>query len=481
MDKLTFDPDKYEVKTISFGGITVTYRAFEGISYCSAPKDPVQKLNIFVPEKYYSGETINGYDMNTVPILVPNAVNGYMEGPAQVPGERRFMGRASGRPNILLEALDHGYVVVSPGIRGRNSSGGDSAVGKAPALIVDMKAVIRYLRHNRDLIPGDTEKIFTNGTSAGGALSALAGATGNSPDYEPFLEEIGAAKERDDIFGASCFCPIINLENADKAYEWIFQGEYDYLAMRRVTDENGTRREAFAGHMTGQQIEASKELAAMFPGYVNSLELKDENGRDLTLDADGEGSFADYVGGKVFDSAVAELKYHKSAEKLSRLMAEGSRVEECDFLDIRDGKLFCLDWDGYVKAVQRLKTAPAFDSLDLSTAENEEFGNAAAPKRHFTEYSFRNSNVCGTMAEEQTIKMINPMKYVGEADTAPHWRIRYGTHDRGSSIAIPSIFAAMLLSKGYDTDFELQWGLPHCGDYDLENLFAWIDGLCGEK
>ena len=93
-------------------------------------------------------------------------------------------------------------------------------MGRAPALIVDMKAVIRYLRHNRDVIPGDVEKIITSGTSAGGALSALTGATGNCEDYEPFFKAICAADERDDIFAANCYCPIHNLDNADTAYEW---------------------------------------------------------------------------------------------------------------------------------------------------------------------------------------------------------------------------------------------------------------------
>ena len=99
--------------------------------------------------------------------------------------------------------------------------------GRAPALIVDMKAAIRYLRWNKDLVPGDVEKIITNGTSAGGALSALAGATGNAKEYEPYLKAIGAAKARDDIFAASCYCPIHNLENADAAYEWLFEKRDD--------------------------------------------------------------------------------------------------------------------------------------------------------------------------------------------------------------------------------------------------------------
>lgn len=44
-----------------------------------------------------------------------------------------------------------------------------------------------------------TSTIITNGTSAGGALSALAGATGNAKEYEPYLKAIGAAEEKDDI------------------------------------------------------------------------------------------------------------------------------------------------------------------------------------------------------------------------------------------------------------------------------------------
>ncbi len=92
-------------------------------------------------------------------------------------------------------------------------------VGKATDFVVDMKAAIQYLRLNKNLIPGDVEKIITNGTSYGGALSALTGASGNVKDYEYTLHEIGAADENDNIFAASCYCPIHNLENSDSAYE----------------------------------------------------------------------------------------------------------------------------------------------------------------------------------------------------------------------------------------------------------------------
>lgn len=73
-----------------------------------------------------------------------------------------------------------------------------------------------------------SEKIVSSGTSAGGALSTLLGAIGNHPDYELYLQAIGAANERDDIYATNAYCPITNLDNADLAYEWLFYGLNDY-------------------------------------------------------------------------------------------------------------------------------------------------------------------------------------------------------------------------------------------------------------
>ena len=64
---------------------------------------------------------------------------------------------------------------------------------------------------------------------------------------------------------------------------------------------------------------------------------------------------------------------------------------------------------------------------------------------------------------------------VNMTDTTKNWRIRHGAFDRDTSIAIPVILATMLKNKGYEVDFSLPWGLQHSGDYDLEELFAWID------
>ena len=58
-------------------------------------------------------------------------------------------------------------------------------LGCAPAALCDLKAAIRFLRHNAETIPGDVNKIISNGTSAGGAMSSLHGSPGDRPDYEP--------------------------------------------------------------------------------------------------------------------------------------------------------------------------------------------------------------------------------------------------------------------------------------------------------
>ena len=43
---------------------------------------------------------------------------------------------------------------------------------------------------------------------------------------------------------------------------------------------------------------------------------------------------------------------------------------------------------------------------------------------------------------------------------------------------VPAILALKLKEQGKDVDFAAAWGKGHAGDYDLEELFAWIDSIC---
>lgn len=207
---LTFHPENGVKESLALKDQQVPYYAYRNIVYVAHPQNvEYESLNLFVPAAYLEGKSVNGYTAKTAPIFLPNNVGGYMPGKAGDPSDRSH----SDGPNTILVVLSKGYVVASPAIRGRTTTDADGKyVGKAPALIVDYKAAVRYLRHNASRLPaGDTEKIISNGTSAGGALSALLGATGNSPDYEPYLKKLGAAEERDDIYASMDYCPITDL------------------------------------------------------------------------------------------------------------------------------------------------------------------------------------------------------------------------------------------------------------------------------
>ena len=458
---MVFDKNAYTIEEITLFGQTIRFRAWRNIPYVDRPTVPeYQQLNLFAPEAYFAGESINGYTLATAPVFVPNTVGGYMPGGLDEPGEDH---RHPDQANTIFQALRRGYVVSAPAIRGRSQTD-----GQAPACIVDYKAAVRWLHHFSNDLPGDTGKIIANGTSAGGAISALMGATGNHPDYEPYLQEIGAADASDAVFAASCYCPITNLDHADMAYEWEFDGIYDYHRKHMRRDE-GRRPsfEAIDGELSALQRKTSQELAAVFPAYINSLDLKDETGAPLTMDVRGGGSFKAYIEKIVLASA-------------RRAMEQGVDVSGKAWLTMEDGKPAAMDFSAYTQDITRMKTAPAFDDLTMTSPENNLFGTPEEPHRHFTEYSAAHSLKDGSVAPAQVIKMLNPMYYLADsaAAKAPHWRIRHGECDRDTSLAISAILSLKLREYGFPVDYHSPWDTPHAGDYDLEELFAWIDGIC---
>ena len=183
-------------------------------------------------------------------------------------------------PNVWLgeprcyarQYLEHGLIYVSAGCRGSNSrSAGGDPVGKAPATLVDLKTAIRFLRHHRAELPGDWDRIISCGWSAGGAMSCLLAVTGDNARFLPYLAENGAFPEESDaVFAAQIYCPIIDLEHADLAYEWMFREDRDGF--------------------TPFQTALSDALSRHYTAYFNALALRDpENGDLLTLMPDGRG------------------------------------------------------------------------------------------------------------------------------------------------------------------------------------------------
>ena len=465
---LSFDNNKYTEESIKDGVSTVKYRAFWDIDYVSKPVHSIQKMNVFVPLGYYKNEIINDYGLNTAPIFMPNTVGGYFPGPRTFPGNKKILYNSS----TMVKALSRGYVVVSAGLRGRtltNEKG--EFIGKAPAFIIDMKAAIRYIKLNKNNFPGDVNKIITNGTSAGGAISALIGASGNNVFFEKELDEIGAADSSDNIFAVSAYCPIHNLENADAAYEWQFNGINDWHT-QKIDIKNG---KAEFSPLNGQLNELEKQLSSklknQFIEYLNSLRLRNPDGDYLTLNKIGEGNFLDLTKKFLIKSAQTEIE-------------KGNELNNPNFLDIRNSKVVALKWKAYLRYITRMKKAPAFDDLGLNNPENDLFGDLKIKAKHFTEIGQKYSEKTAKKADPELVAAINPLNYLNNQSNsliAKHWRIRHGAADRDTSFAVPIILATTLQNMNLDIDFFMPWAKPHSGDYDLIDLFDWIDSLVKEK
>lgn len=272
----------------------------EDILYTSKATTPkFQRLSIFVPKAYLNPDgsvaedgKMGRFSAKTAPVVFENNSAGYMQMPhTWLGGPRDEAGKY----------LARGMVYVTCGCRGRESRDGAGRLcGKSPWSLVDLKTGIRFLRHNASALPGNFAQIISVGWSAGGAMSSLLGITGDDPHYDVFLEQNGAFMEESDaVYAAQVYCPIVDLDHADLAYEWQFRND----------PENEASPAGPAGTMTPFQEALSGKLSEAYVRYFNSLELKDpKTGEVLSLNEDGRsGSGYDYLLKKLEESAANYL------------------------------------------------------------------------------------------------------------------------------------------------------------------------------
>ncbi len=462
-------------------------------------------MDILIPIEI-SGRSI---DVSSAPILMIINVGGYMSvknvygGDNGVPLSNIDVGMyidpSTGFARKLIGGgvvkaalgLVYGYVVVIPGVRGIDCMfPGGIFYGRAPAPIVDLKAVVRYIRYNADVFPGNENWIIATGCSAGGALAALLAASADNPFYEPYLEAIGAAKASDRIFAAAPFCPMLadHFEYIDSIYEWQF-GEKQLP--------------------TGQLVDpkCSKPLASRFEEYLSIVELRDKEGRLITLD--------------IYPRYVTENYLIPAATKYIKRLPESLREE---YLKQNKWIRWCNDtayftWEDYNKYhVDRLWVCPAFDgpfdpnilqTLKITTEDelqklilnwsflnlgitptNMLFGTETDFARHFTDFGLRYStrNPSIKIVEvypdiPEKIKMMDPMHFIlgNWPNIANYWRIRTGSKDIFASIFMWTNLAIALENLGKSVDFEVYWEGGHGVDYDPWNLMEWINRITGYK
>ena len=474
---LAFDAKNYESMSTTVDNKEIKYRAFEYIPYVANPIDIDQQyMNIYVPEEYFNNGTVNGYNTQTAPIFMPNAVGGYMPSQAMTPKVK------DGKPNSVLYALSRGYVVASPATRGRTNKASDgNFIGKAPAVIVDLQAATAYLHANDSTMPGNANRIITNGTSAGGAVSLLQGAAGNNSDFQPYLQALGAATAATNVYAVSAYAPITNLDAADMAYEWSYKG---ITSFNKVTMGQGELPQANVGgntappqrtmqrvNLNADDVAYSNLLSEHFPEYVNNLQLHDSMGRVLKLDKNGNGTFKNYVKAFIIDAA-------------NKAQAKGTDLSKHTYFvrDNKTGAIKDINWEAYNQFVSRSKAPGAFDSRSNDSGENSLFGTSATDNNHFTITAALHDTTPNQdvyVENAKIVTMMNPMNYLGSpaATNARYYRIRYGTADSNTSVAIPLIVGARAQNLGYNVDMATPFGVDHSGDYDLDELFNWMDNI----
>lgn len=434
---------------------SITYKLYSNIVYVA---DPVlyqyESMNVFVPT------SIDGTSVSTTsaPIVLDIGVGGYMS--SSVWGSTTLSTNGQ-------YALAAGYVVVAVGCRGRdNTDSSGSYVGKAPAAIVDLKAAVRFIRYNSGSFPGNVDRIVSTGGSAGGALSMLLGASGNSSLYDSYLTALGAASADDNIYAAAGYSPITDLDHADMAYEWEF-GSVAYSSATVDQTVSGT-------------------LQTLFKTYENGLGM---TGRD---------SFGTITADNIKNYVLTEFLV-PSANKYIAALSSSSRTT---YLSTNSW----ITWDSststasfsysdYASYVGRSKALPAFDSFfDLSsstftgenlstTAETVLFGDSTTNARHFTDFSLQyttgSSSAAVSSSLQTIVNMMNPMYFIsaGNSGAATYWFIRAGGKESDSSRMVFINLPTLLETKGKTVNAWLYWEGGHNVNEDPDAFISWIEGI----
>ena len=272
-----------------------------GLRYVATPQaSDYETLGIYVPGAYFTGKD-NGNGTYTVTVNASGAVGSFTAATAPTVFPVNTPGYSAQKPpteysyDTIKAYMEAGFIYVHAGLRGKDSNS-QTYSGNAPWGVTDLKAAVRYRRYNAASIPGDAAKVYVFGHSGGGAQSAVAGASGDSGLFAPYLAALGAATTdtsgkalSDAVAGAMCWCPITTLDSANAAYEWNM-GQFA---------SSGTRAE---GTWTRAY---SQDLAAAFPAYLNELKLTDSDGKPLSLESSSKGT---YLAGSYYDHLVAVIQ-----------------------------------------------------------------------------------------------------------------------------------------------------------------------------
>jgi len=450
--KDTFTTDTMQVNTAQTK-TQVIYKAYKQIAYVSKPTDVnYQSLDVYVPVRVGA----NNVDASNAPIILYILSENFMSVSANADAQVRAQPQTTTAKALNSEqaqvALAQGFVVVVPACRGseiRNTNG--QFTGKAPASIVDLKAAVRYIRHNKGVLPGNTNRIVALGCGSGGGLAALLGTSGNNSLYTPYLQELAAAQTTDNIFAVACYAPNIDLEHADMAYEW----QFGTVPLKKA--------------MVNQNI--SRQLIALYAGYVEGLALqgKDGFGR-ITVE-----NLQKYLLVHYIFPAAEEFLNQLPAEKRDAYLAENPWI-------LYSNKKVSFSFNDYVMHVGRSKSVPAFNGIDLKQPEAQLFGSPTVNARHFTTFTHQltNTNKQAVLDKEllKIIGMMNPMNFIEVSQNcAQHWWLRNSSSNNEIPLTPMIQFATSLENNQKSVNCRLNWNAENCSDAQSEKLMQWVKSI----
>lgn len=513
-----------------------------GLRYVATPQaSDYETLGIYVPGAYFTGKD-NGNGTYTVTVNASGTVGSFTAATAPTVFPVNTPGYSAQKPpteysyDTIKAYMEAGFIYVLAGLRGKDSNS-QTYSGNAPWGVADLKAAVRYRRYNSAAVPGDAAKVYVFGHSGGGAQSAVAGASGDSELFAPYLAVLGAAttdtsgKALSDAFaGAMCWCPITSLDSANAAYEWNM-GQF----ASSDTRAEGTWTRAY-----------SQDLAAAFPTYLNGLKLTDSQGKPLTLESSSQGTF---LSGSYYDHLVAVIQkslndflaattfpYTPSSTEMAGMEPRGGdsqgSAESTTYKTVEEYIAFLNSSSQWVTYDASKKTATitglqgfvasqknaskdvgAFDGVGRAQTENLVMGSGET-KQHFSSLSreviskgqSRYSGLSGWIKDYGVaayekdlaakdsvgtdmvtrVAMYDPLYYLtqdskgrGSSTIAPAWRIRTGITqgDTASTVEVNLALALQQAGAG-NVDFATIWGQGHTmaelTGTGEENFIAWV-------
>ncbi|WP_031548809.1 hypothetical protein [Oribacterium sp. FC2011] len=465
-----------------------------------------QTMAIYVPKDYMKTDSdgnvtginheakIGNYTADTAPVVYLNEMGGW---------------RSSSPKAADTSFLDEGMIYVSAGGRSRDAVDENGNItGKSPTQMVDLKSGLIELRANTDVIPGDMTKIISTGTSGGGQMSSILGASGNMAVYYPYMYEagvLGVTKNADgnyssvfddSVYAAQLYCPIADLENADIAYAWWWVN---------LADKGGI----YNGSITDFEKRLQELEAEAFVEYINGLNLRDSKGNALTLTGLREGSYYDAILQNISDALNAAVTN-------GDINPDEAYKNYSDWLTKNDDETWQVtDLDGFMIGTglvnKRNKAIPGFDTMDKS-AEGDAFGTDTDQVVHFSKsvaqilsdnYEELSSlkgfdkeavddyidevlnSEKSALIEEQT-NLLNATEILlannghNAANFAHYWRDRSGTADQHTSFSVGYNILLAAQLRGATVDYHLVWDMQHGNNEGTSTgtMIDWIKEIC---